>query len=155
MTTTSAPKPADTIGAKPATIDRLWRQFRTAIDAAYKGAQSDDPAAALRDYAENVGLIDKLDRLVRTTTQEERQHRSHKPASLPPYRVSAVHCARLLILHAAGDGAARTTAPESTDWLIYRREHCEAELIGWLIRAHVSPEFVSACNALDYAKVVA
>lgn len=149
---------ADTIGLKPATVDRLWRQFRTAIDAAYQAADHHDPAAALRDYAENHSMVDKLDRLLEETTREERDHRRHDGMYGRPVRrpVTMPHAAKILILHAAGDGAAATPekAPRITDWLQYRRTYVEAHIVGYLIRRHVDPAWVVACQALDYAAVM-
>ena len=153
MTTKS---PADTIGLKPATIDRLWKQFRTAIDATYTAADHNDPARHLRDYAENVGLVDKLETLVHEETRTERQHRAHDGMYGRPVRrpVSCVHAAKILLLGQAGKGAELSEMPESTDWLTYRRTAVEANLIGFLIRAHVSPEWIAACAALDYAEIM-
>ena len=148
---------ADAIGTKPTTIARLWKAFRTAIDAAYEASDHHDPTTALRDYAENQSMRDSLTALVDTATREERSHRSTGRSYIGDrrYRVSAEHCAKLLLLSSAGDGAASVTAPDATDWLTLRRTHCEAYLLGYLIRAHVSPDWVTACKALDYAKVVA
>lgn len=147
---------APNVGRNRAHVDRLWTDFRDAIDRAYAADKTGD-AACLRDYARNVSWHDALDALVSAEKAAEREHRGFGRRLLgypPPRAISAEHSARLLLLHNAADGAKLAAMPASTDWLIYRRPAVEATLLGYLVRAHVSPDWVAACAALDYAEAV-
>lgn len=161
--TTTTPKPtiADTIGANPRTIDRLWRHLQSSINHAYRHAPSGHPATALRDYADLSGPAHKLDRLLEEVRAEERQHRRMAPAGIVA-PVSIAHAAKLTILHNVGRGASGRWTPQMQDWLVCRRTAVEAATIGALIRVGVFPEmratgiqeWIDAWHALDYAAVM-
>jgi len=139
----------DTIGRRPATVDRLWKEFQAAINAAY--ATGADSFAPLRDYAEDISHRDAMAALIAAETAEERRHRANRPGRAP----SIAHCVKLLLLSNAARGAKQPSMPPSTDWLLYRRSAVEASVIGWLACGFVSDAWIEACSGLDYAAVVA
>jgi hypothetical protein len=134
-------------------IDRLWEQFRTAIDAAYSDAnkQRDDAGNCLRDYAQNVSWNDNLKQLLQRETANERQHRSNRP-SVPGF--SAETAAKLILLNQASAGSLLATMPQPTEFLVFRQTAAEARAIGFLIRESLSVEFRESLSRLDYSELM-
>lgn len=147
---------ARAVGKDRAHVDRLWIDFRAAIDTAYRAGDHNAPTAVLRDYVRNMSWSDKLETLLTQEAADEREHQRSGRRLVGDIgkRPAVAHLSRLMVLHAAGQGAARPDMPPATDWLVYRRAHVEAEILGFLIRAHVTPEWVAACCTLDYSEAV-
>jgi hypothetical protein len=134
-------------------IDRLWEEFRDAIDAAYQVANKtrDDAGICLRDYAQNVSWNDNLKQLLQRETANERQHRSTRP-SIPGF--SAETAAKLILLNQASAGSLLATMPQATEFLVFRQTAAEARVIGFLIRESLSVEFRESFSQLDYSELM-
>jgi hypothetical protein len=103
----------------------------------------------------NVGWSDALAKLEKAEQADERAHRGFGPNYAQYHRpVSVNHCARLQILHQAGEGAKRGVMPPATDFLVCRRAAIEAQILGVLVAPHAPAGWIDACVALDYAAVV-
>lgn len=131
-------------------INTLWRTMEGFITTAYKSAEGKE-SAALRDYAEDVSWNHALAGLLKRETENERQHRRTRSN---PQGFSAQTAARLLLMQNMGSGAVFKAAPEAVDFLIYRREAIEAQLIGWLCRSAISSEWRAALAEFDYAQLM-
>lgn len=150
-----------TDGRNRAAVDRLWREFRDAIDAAYRAHKADgyrheDDRHVLRDYVRNMSMRDAVDVLEQAEIAGEREHRAFGRRLVGDIgrRMPHEQAARLILLGHAATGAQCAAMPSAIEWLTGRRSCTEAQLIGYLIRAHVSPEWIAACDALDYAEAV-
>jgi len=129
----------------------LWNEFRESITKAYRAAKSGDDAECLRDYAENTGWTDDLEKLLETETANERQHRSNRPA-IPGF--SAGTAARLIIMQNAVKGYLDPEMPKATAFLVWRKSAAEAHLIGFLAKGFFDPNWVKAVEKFDYAKLM-
>lgn len=165
MTTDTAPQIppyAATTGRNRPAVDRLWSEFRSAVGAAYKayrdaGSKSDDDRGVLRDYVRNMSMRDAMDALEAEEVRGEKEHRAfgrRLVGDIGRQHMTHAHAARLILLGHVATGAKRATMPPSIDWLTGRRTCTEAQLLGFLIHGHVSPEWIAACDALDYADAV-
>ena len=134
-------------------VDKLWQDFRTAINSAYAKADKkrNDNGICLRDYAENISWSDNLSTLLDRETANERQHRSNRP-SVPGF--SAETAAKLILLHQASLGAQTRQLPRSTAFLVFRQSAIEAQVIGFLARKYLPMEWRTTVNALDYVKLM-
>jgi hypothetical protein len=134
-------------------ITSLWKQFREAINSAYAEVDKkrDENGICLRDYAENISWSDNLATLLDRETANERQHRSNRP-SIPGF--SAETAAKLILLNQASNGAGQEQLPQSTAFLVFRQTAVEAQVIGFLAKNYLSPEWHQAVNALNYAKLM-
>jgi ABC-type branched-subunit amino acid transport system substrate-binding protein len=134
-------------------IDRLWEEFRDAIDAAYEVANKtrDDAGICLRDYAQNVSWNDNLKQLLQRETAKERQHRSNRP-SVPGF--SAQTAAKLILLNQASAGSLLATMPQATEFLVFRQTAAEARVIGFLIRESLSAQWRESLAQLDYSTLM-
>ena len=145
------------------TVDKLWQQFRAAINGAYAEAEEQNKtysitqqtkannASCLRDYAENISWSDNTARLLGRETANERQHRRNRP-SVPGFSVETA--AKLVLLGNVAEGSTLKTMPEGTDFLIFRQTAAEARLIGYLIRNFLSDEFREEVKSLDYSDLM-
>lgn len=129
----------------------LWNELREAINKTYELDKSDD-SQCLRDYAENISWSDALAELVGRETANERQHRSNRP-SVPGF--SCGTAARLILMNNVAKGARMDSMPSAMAFLVLRQTAVEAEVIGWLIRKHLDPNWIAAVENLDYAKLMA
>jgi hypothetical protein len=145
----------------------LRRRVREAINAAYKrladeshrqhGTPHDEHSRAIRDYVENMGMIDRFEDLETREGQSERKHRGWGPEWAKYHRhVSVPHCALLIILNNIGDGARLEAEPSATTFVSMRTTAAEAELLGYLARVELLADagLVEALQQLDYAAVV-
>ena len=143
---------------KPTThqhINQLWGQFRNAIDAAYAEAQTKnfsgsahDEVNCLRDYARNVSWSDDTEKLLTTETANERQHRQSRSVR----GFSPQDAAKLIICGNVLQGSELAAIPSALTFITFRPSAAEANLLGYLICAHVTPEWKQAVSSLDYSE---
>lgn len=143
---------------KPTThqhIDQLWEQFRDAIDAAYADAQTKDfsgsahdESSCLRDYARNISWSDAIERLLASETANERQHRQTRTVR----GFSSQDAAKLIICGNVLRGSELAEIPSALTFITFRTSAAEANLLGYLIRAHVTPEWKESVDSMDYSE---
>ena len=136
-----------------AKVDKLWDEFREAINKAYADANKthDEDGTCLRDYAENISWSDNLAALLGRETANERRHRTNRPSVKGFSNETA---AKLILLNNAKAGAKMAELPKSTLFLILRQTAIEAEVIGFLAQKYLSTEWRDAVAALDYAELM-
>lgn len=134
-------------------VDGLWSEMRQIINETYKQADElrDDDGMCLRDYAENTGWSDDLDRLLEHEKENERQHRRRRPN---PPNFSVETASKLILLNNFAHGAEMTAMPKATAFIVLRQTAVEAELLGYLCRKLTSADFRNHVRALDYAKLM-
>ena len=134
-------------------IDHLWNQFQGAINLAYARADKtrNEEGACLRGYAENISWSDSTARLLGRETANERQHRTNRP-SVPGF--SNETAAKLILMQQAATGALAKELPPATAFLVIRQSAIEAQVIGFLIRDFVLPQWREELTQLDYAKLM-
>lgn len=130
----------------------LWSEMRQAINNAYASAGDNQDLQCLRDYAEDISWSDDLQKLLDHETANEREHRRNRP-SIPGFGCSTA--ARLIIMRNVSDGSKMEALPKATAFLVLRKTAVEAEVIGFLIREYLAPEWHKAVNSYDYAKLMA
>lgn len=143
---------------KPTThlhINQLWEQFRDTVDAAYAEAQSQkfsgsahDESSCLRDYARDMSWSDAVEKLLTTETANERQHRQARTVR----GFSSQDAAKLIICNNVLRGTELSTTPSALTFITFRASAAEANLLGYLIRAHVTPEWKQSVQSLDYSE---
>jgi len=143
---------------KPTThqhINQIWEQFRDAIDAAYTEAQTQkfsgsahDESSCLRDYARNVSWSDDVAKLLATETANERQHRHTRTVR----GFSSQDAAKLIICGNVLRGSELETIPSALTFVTFRASSAEANLLGYLIRTHVTPEWKQSVQSMDYSE---
>jgi hypothetical protein len=136
--------------------ETLWREFRAAITKAYRvhannGSIFTDDFACLRDYAEDVSMVDALAELVDRETENERKHRSNRRA-VPGF--SSGTAARLILMENARKGAEMGKMPRASAFLVLRQTAVEAEVIGFIIREYLPKPWRDAVAGIDYAKLM-
>ena len=133
--------------------DGLWEQFREAINKTYEVASKEygSEGTYLRDYAENISWSDNMARLLGRETANERQHRTNRP-SVPGF--SNETAAKLILMQQAATGALAKELPSATAFLVFRQSAIEAQVIGFLIRDFVLPQWHEELAQLDYAKLM-
>jgi hypothetical protein len=136
-------------------INQLWEQFRDAIDAAYADAQtknfsgsSDDESSCLRDYARNISWSDATETLLASETTNERQHRQTRTVR----GFSSQDAAKLIICGNVLRGSELAERPSALTFITFRPSAAEANLLGYLIRAHVTPEWKQYVSSKDYSE---
>jgi len=143
---------------KPTThqhLNQLWEKLRDAIDAAYAESQkthfsgsAHDESSCLRDYARNVSWSDDLAKLLAIETTNERQHRQTRTIR----GFSSQDAAKLIICGNVLRGSELQTIPSALTFMTFRASAAESNLLGYLIRAHVTPEWKKAIESLDYSE---
>ena len=138
-----------------AKVDKLWDEFRVAINTAYaeaeKSREHEDDGRCLRDYAENITWSDNLAALLGRETANERRHRTNRPSIKGFSKETA---AKLILMNNAKDGAKMAELPKSTYFLVFRQTAVEAEVIGFLARKYLLTTWRDAVVALDYAELM-
>ena len=136
-------------------INTLWDEMRQAINKAYdehgQRLSFDDGMGCLRDYAENISWSDGMAALLGRESANERQHRRNRP-SVPGFSVGTA--AKLILMTNVADGAKREELPSATAFLVLRQTAVEAQVIGFLIRNYLEPEWIAAVKSLDYARLM-
>ena len=134
-------------------VDKLWEQFRAAINSAYDAADKarNEDGICLRDYAENISWSDDLASLLGRETANERQHRSNRP-SVPGF--SNETAAKLILMNNAADGADMENMPKATAFLLFRHSAAEAQVIGYLAKDRLSAEWCKEVDSLNYAELM-
>ena len=134
-------------------VDMLWREMREAINTAYAIADEErnKDGICLRDYAENISWSDSLAGLLGRESANERQHRSNRP-SVPGFSIETA--AKLILMDNMKDGASKAEMPRATASLVFRKTAIEAQVIGYLIRDRLTPEWRESVSSLDYAKLM-
>jgi len=143
---------------KPTThqhINQLWEQFRDAIDAAYADAQkkdfsgsAHDESSCLRDYARNISWSDDVEKLLASETANERQHRQSRTVR----GFSSQDAAKLIICGNVLRGSELASIPSALTFITFRHSAAEANLLGYLIRGHVTPEWKQSVESMDYSE---
>jgi hypothetical protein len=133
------------------TVDKLWRELQDTLHKAYQ----DNPTKnrLLRDYAPNTGWRDSLAELVGRESANERQHRKGYPRAFVPLSVETA--SKLILLGNIATGAKQTTMPEAIIFIEFRRTAAEGILLGYLLREHLSTEWIAKATELDYSKEMA
>jgi hypothetical protein len=135
---------------KPTThqhINQLWEHFRDAIDAAYADTQNPN-RDFLRDYARNQSWSDAVEKLLAEETANEREHRQSRTIR----GFSSQDAAKLIICGNVLRGSELETIPSALTFITFRHSAAEANLLGYLIRDHVTPEWKQSVNSLDYSE---
>ncbi len=141
------------------TINKLWEQFRDAIDATYADGQkngkfSGDAHAevnCLKDYARDQSWHDDLAGLLGRETANERQHRRNE---LPIRSFSVGSAAKLILMNQVSFGSKLPAMPPATLFLTARQSAAEAEVIGYLCREHITDEWRAELDTLEYAELM-
>ena len=143
---------------KPTThqhINQLWEQFRDAIDAAYADAQTkdfsgsaNDESSCLRDYARNISWSDATERLLSSETANERQHRQTRTVR----GFSSQDAGKLIICGNVLRGSELAEIPSALTFITFRASAAEANLLGYLISAHVTPDWKESVGSMDYSE---
>lgn len=128
-------------------ITQIWSELRNIIDQTYQADIGED-AKSLRDYARNQSWSDDLEKLLAEETANERQHRSHRSVR----GFSSSDAAKLIICGNVLRGSELTEMPSALTFITFRHSAAEANLLGYLIRANVTPEWKDAVSSLDYAE---
>lgn len=135
------------------TIDKLWDEFRQAINKAYAEADKtrDENGICLHDYAEDMSWSDSMQSLLGREIANERQHRSSRPSVSGFSNESA---AKLILMSQITNGASKTELPSATDFLVYRQSAIEAQVLGYLVKRFLTSEWHIRVAALDYSKLM-
>jgi hypothetical protein len=128
-------------------ITQLWIELRDAIEHAYQAATTEE-GKALRDYARNISWSDDLEKLLTAETANEKQHRQSRPVR----GFSSQDAAKLIICGNVLRGTELETIPSALTFITFRPTAAEANLLGYLIRAHVTPEWKASVESLDYSE---
>ena len=135
---------------KPTThqhITQIWDGLRDAVDRAYQSATTDE-TKALRDYARNISWSDDLEKLLASETTNEKQHRNTRSVR----GFSSQDAAKLIICGNVLRGSELETIPSALTFITFRKSAAEANLIGYLIRAYLTPEWKQSVQSLDYSE---
>lgn len=135
---------------KPTThqhINQLWLGLRDAIDRAYQSATNDE-SKSLRDYARNISWSDDLEKLLASETTNEKQHRNTRSVR----GFSSQDAAKLIICGNVLRGSELKTIPSALTFITFRKSAAEANLLGYLIREHVTPDWKASVQSLDYSE---
>jgi hypothetical protein len=136
-------------------INQLWEQFRDALDAAYAESQTKKfsgdayaDSSCRRDYARNISWSDNTEKLLTTETANERQHRHTRTVR----GFSSQDAAKLIICGNILRGSELSEMPSALTFITFRASAAEANLLGYLIRTHVTPEWKASVQSLDYSE---
>ena len=134
-------------------VDTLWRELRKAVNDAYAVAdkERDEDGICLRDYAEDISWSDNLAALLGRECAAERQHRSNRP-SVSGFSVETA--SKLILMGQVQHGAELKEMPRATGFLVFRKTAIEAQVVGYLIREQLTPEWLETVKGLDYAKLM-
>lgn len=132
-------------------IDKLWKEARTAIDAAYNAKPQDDSTYALRDYVQNQSMTDALANLLDVETANERRHRNGRPTIKG---FSAETAAKLILLGNLADGSLAETVPPAIAFLVWRKSAAEARVVGFLAHGFFPAYWYESVKKLDYAELM-
>lgn len=132
-------------------VDTLWQQMRDGISTTYNKGRGDADSECLRDYAEDTTMFDALSALLGRESAEERRHRSGYPGVLGFSNETA---AKVLLMNFLAAGAEGASMPKATQFLCFRKTAVEAEVIGWLCRSNLSPEWLQAVKSLRYDELM-
>jgi hypothetical protein len=137
-----------------ATVSKLWEQLEDALTEGYKS--NAEVKEFLRDYVPNIAWTDALSRLVGREAAAEREHRKFgRDWAAYHGSLSVATAAKLMVLHQIGKGAQLKSMPPATDFLRFRPSAVEAQVVGYLLRDMLKPEWIAEAVALDYSKAVA
>jgi len=128
-------------------ITQIWDGLRDAVDRAYQSATTDE-TKALRDYARNISWSDDLEKLLASETTNEKQHRNARSVR----GFSSQDAAKLIICGNVLRGSELETIPSALTFITFRKSAAEANLIGYLIRAYLTPEWKQSVQSLDYSE---
>lgn len=132
-----------------ARVDALWDEFRYAVNISYDEGKKDENVSALRDYAEDISMFDRMCALLGRETANERRHRSGRSVN----GFSVESASKLILMGQALEGC-RVTMPLATMFLVCRQTAIEAQVIGFLSQRHLTTEWREAVKALDYAQLM-
>lgn len=127
-------------------INQLWTELHDAIDSAYASHSVKDEKNALRDYARDISWSDATEKLLKSETENERQHRQFRSVR----GFSVQDAAKLIICENVLRGSELQTMPSALTFISFRASAAEANLLGYLIRDFVTPEWKVAVKSLGY-----
>jgi len=133
-------------------ITDLWADFQDVIanvDALATSADGHAPENALHDYSTR-STPWRLANLVGRETANERQHRG--VTTVPGFSVG--DAAKLHIMSNALYGATFPEMPPAHLFLTMRATAAEAMVIGYLVRAELTPEWMQRVEKLDYSELM-
>jgi hypothetical protein len=136
------------------TVEKLWSELDAAIDAAARDAFSnrgDSESMAITRFHEYDGRA--LRALIADEISNEKAHRRTFAAGRA-YPISVSVAAKLIILENIGRGAASEKAPSFTIFIDWRRSAADAYALGYLLRAHLSSDWIATARLLDYSEAV-
>jgi hypothetical protein len=135
-------------------ISNLWQEMREAINQTYANAGDDQDLICLRDYSENTGWVDDLQKLLGAgaETANEKQHRGTRPQVVG---FSSGTASKLILMQNVIRGARLPKLPSAVDYLRFRHTAFEAEVIGFLVRKHLHADWIKAVDSFDYAQLMA
>jgi hypothetical protein len=139
------------------TINQLWDEMQSFIDAAYRdGSGTNNPEPLLKDYAKDQSWTDGLGRLLDAETANERQHRTGRPQGWNA-PMSNRMAAKLILLGNFADGSEAKEMYPATIFLQWRHTAAEMHVVGCLCRgkAKISDDWRADVRAIDYAKLMA
>jgi len=128
-------------------ITQIWSGLRDAVDRAYQSATTDE-TKALRDYARNISWSDDLEKLLASETTNEKQHRNTRSVR----GFSSQDAAKLIICGNVLRGSELQTIPSALTFITFRKSAAEANLLGYLIREHVTADWKASVQSLDYSE---
>jgi hypothetical protein len=128
-------------------ISQLWQGLREVIDRAYESHPVEEEKNALRDYAKDQSWSDDLEKLLASETANERQHRNARSVR----GFSSQDAAKLIICNNVLRGSELEQIPSALTFISFRASAAEANLLGYLIRGFVTPEWKASVESLDYA----
>jgi hypothetical protein len=135
-------------------IEFLWTTFQAAINSSYSQSRqfTISDQTALRDYATDMAFEDKLETLLAKTRDEERHHRRFRDHAVKGFSIDSA--AKLLLMHAAKDGAESRSSLSAVKMLTVRHTALEAEVLGYLAKTFLGHTWRAEVTALDYAKLM-
>jgi len=131
-------------------IDKMWRGLRDIINETYQNNASMDERLCLRDYAENISWSDDLNKLLAEETHNEKQHRHTRTVR----GFSAQDAAKLILCGNVLRGSELREMPSALTFITYRKTAAEGNLIGWIIREFITPEWRALVEAKDYSELM-
>lgn len=131
-------------------ISQMWQGLREIINRTYAESDRDESKNALRDYAEDISWSDDLEKLLSEETHNEKQHRGQR--SMRGF--STQDAAKLILCTNVLRGSELSTMPSALTFIQFRATAAEANLIGYLIRDFVTPEWRALVEAYDYSDLM-
>lgn len=131
-------------------INAMWQGLREIINETYQNNESREERLALRDYAENISWSDDLEKLLREETANEKQHRGTRSVR----GFSSQDAAKLVLCGNVLSGSRLKQIPSALTFITYRKSAAEANLIGWIVKEFITPEWLALVESKDYGQLM-